>query len=271
LYVCAVFIFQAKAIATQCQASFISVKGPELLSSYLGESEKAMRDLFARARSNSPCVLFFDEIDSIAQTRSASGHSDATCDRVLNQMLTEMDSRATIVRQDNQSKSDHSPVVFVVAATNRPELLDPALLRPGRFDQLLFVGLPSVSSRLSILQTLLSHTPVDPAVDSSYLSSLADRTTRLSGADLANLVNRARSLAINAHIKAATSAAVSPSKVAHADDGTDVVKVSYFEAALASVKPSVSDEVQPKQLRKNNTLATEAVYCKTQATPHLPS
>ena len=122
----------AKAIANECQANFISIKGPELLTMWFGESEANVRELFDKARGAAPCVLFFDELDSIARARgSSSGDAGGAGDRVINQILTEMDGMGS-------KKS-----VFIIGATNRPDIIDPAVLRPGRLDQLIYIPLPT--------------------------------------------------------------------------------------------------------------------------------
>jgi transitional endoplasmic reticulum ATPase len=126
----------AKAIANECQANFISVKGPELLTMWFGESEANVRDVFDKARAASPCVMFFDELDSIAKSRGTNAGDSGGTDRVLNQILTEMDGM-------NAKKN-----VFVIGATNRPDQIDPALLRPGRLDQLIYIPLPGKRFRL---------------------------------------------------------------------------------------------------------------------------
>lgn len=123
----------ARAIANECQANFISIKGPELLTMWFGESEANVRDVFDKARAAAPCVMFFDELDSIAKSRGGSGGGGGEAgDRVLNQILTEMDGM-------NAKKN-----VFVIGATNRPDQIDPALLRPGRLDQLIYIPLPGI-------------------------------------------------------------------------------------------------------------------------------
>lgn len=119
----------AKAVATECSLNFISVKGPELINMYVGQSEKNIRDLFLRARSSKPCVVFFDEIDSLAPNRGVGADSGGVMDRIVSQLLSELDGMS--------KKND----VFVIAATNRPDLVDPALLRPGRFDRLVYMGI----------------------------------------------------------------------------------------------------------------------------------
>ena len=120
----------AKAVATQCAANFLSVKGPELINMYVGESERQVREAFARGRRAKPCVMFFDELDSLAPARGASGDSGGVMDRVVAQLLAEIDG----VQGGGED-------LFVIGATNRPDLLDPALLRPGRLDTLLYVGI----------------------------------------------------------------------------------------------------------------------------------
>ena len=133
----------AKAVANQSGASFISVKGPELLNKYVGESERAVRQVFARAQASSPCIVFFDEIDALCPKRSSDGSSSS--ERVVNQLLTELDGMST--RRN----------VFVVAATNRPDIIDPAMLRPGRLDQLLYVPLPDLVCRLLLVKKICTH------------------------------------------------------------------------------------------------------------------
>merc|ERR1712190_243250 len=143
----------AKAIANECQANFISIKGPELLTMWFGESEANVRDIFDKARSAAPCVLFFDELDSIANSRGGSGgDGGGAADRVINQALTEMDGMS--------SKKN----VFVIGATNRPDILDGAIMRPGRLDQLIYIPLPDSESRLSIFKANLRKTPLSKGV-----------------------------------------------------------------------------------------------------------
>merc|ERR1711920_1159628 len=144
----------AKAVANECQANFISIKGPELLTMWFGESEANVREVFDKARAAAPCVLFFDELDSIAQQRGSSvGDAGGAGDRVLNQMLTEMDGM-------NSKKT-----VFIIGATNRPDIIDSALMRPGRLDQLIYIPLPDDGSRQSIFKANLRKSPVSPDID----------------------------------------------------------------------------------------------------------
>jgi len=136
----------AKAVSNESKANFISIKGPELLNKYVGESEKAVRQLFKRARASAPCVIFFDELDSLCPRRGSENNSSS--ERVVNQLLTEMDGL------------DDRRNVFVIAATNRPDIIDPAMLRPGRLDKLLYVPLPTNEDRLSILTTVTRALPL---------------------------------------------------------------------------------------------------------------
>jgi len=176
----------AKAIASEIQANFILIKGPELLTMPLGESEAHVRDTFEKARATVPCIIFFDELDSIAKVHG--GSTGDTGDRVLYQIHTELDS--VNAKQEN---------VFVIGATNRPDQVDPALLRPGRPDQLIYIPLPDEKSRLSILKATLRKSPVAPDID---LALLAKNTHGLSGADLTGICQRAAKLAIRESIGA---------------------------------------------------------------------
>ena len=166
----------AKAVATESEANFIAVKGPEFLNKWVGESEKAVRETFRKARQASPCVIFMDEIDSIAPERgSGNGDSNVT-ERVISQMLTEMDGLESLNN------------VVVIAATNRPDIMDPALLRPGRFDKSIFIGPPDKESRKAIFGI---HTKNRPLADDVDLEELADKTDGCTGADIAAICNEA--------------------------------------------------------------------------------
>uniref|UniRef100_A0A668TWV6 Transitional endoplasmic reticulum ATPase n=1 Tax=Oreochromis aureus TaxID=47969 RepID=A0A668TWV6_OREAU len=139
----------AKAIANECQANFVSIKGPEMLTMWFGESEANVRDVFDKARQAAPCILFFDELDSIAKSRGGgAGDAGGAADRVINQILTEMDGMS-----DKKN-------VFIIGATNRPDIIDPAILRPGRLDQLIYIPLPDKPSRTAILKANLRKSPV---------------------------------------------------------------------------------------------------------------
>ena len=179
----------AKAVATESEANFISVKGPELISKWIGESERGMREIFRRARQAAPCVVFFDEIDSIALTRGGIGGTDgggggygsgsSSSDRMLSQLLTEMDGI-----QELQG-------VVVIAATNRVDMIDHALLRPGRFDKIVFVPNPDVDTREKILQIHTKGKPLGQGID---LRKISEITEGFSGADMTGIANTAISI-----------------------------------------------------------------------------
>ena len=181
----------AKAVATESEANFISVKGPELLSKWVGESERGIREIFRRARQAAPCVIFFDEIDSIAMARGGGmggemgGGGVGTNDRVISQILTELDGISEL----------HG--VVVLAATNRPDMIDTALLRPGRFDRIVFVPNPDRRTRKRILEIYATDKPIGPDVD---LEKIADITDGFSGADVTAIVNTAVSLVLHEYL-----------------------------------------------------------------------
>merc|ERR1712054_76750 len=223
----------AKAIANECQANFISVKGPELLTMWFGESESNVRDVFDKARAAAPCVLFFDELDSIANQRgSSAGDAGGEADRVLNQMLTEMDGM-------NAKKT-----VFIIRATNRPDFIDPAVLRPGRLDQLIYIPLPDEGSRFNILKSVLRKSPVAPDVDLAYL---AKTLHGFSGADLTEICQRAAKMAIRESIEKEIELEkerAAAGEAAMDDDGPDPVPEItkfHFEESMKFARRSVSD------------------------------
>ena len=177
----------AKAVATQSEANFVSVRGPELLSKWVGESERGIREIFKRARQSSPCVIFFDEIDSIAPIRGAGGETAVT-ERVVSQLLTELDGMENM----------HG--VIVLAATNRADMIDPALLRPGRFDKIIQIPLPDKESRKNIIKINAAKVPtITDESDPSHvdIDKIAELTDGLSGADTAAIANTAVSLVIH--------------------------------------------------------------------------
>src|SRR5690349_2467178 len=175
----------AKAAANESEANFISIKGPELLSKWVGESEKGVREVFRKARQAAPCIIFFDEIDAVAPTRgSDSGNSHVT-ERVISQLLTELDGLEILTN------------VIVIAATNRQDIIDTALLRPGRFDRLLYVPPPDKESRLQILKI---HTKKKPLASDVKIEQLANLTEGYTGADIASLSSAAVMLAMREHI-----------------------------------------------------------------------
>ncbi|KAF8390467.1 hypothetical protein HHK36_024993 [Tetracentron sinense] len=222
----------AKAIANECQANFISVKGPELLTMWFGESEANVREIFDKARQSAPCVLFFDELDSIATQRGSSvGDAGGAADRVLNQLLTEMDGMTA------------KKTVFIIGATNRPDIIDPALLRPGRLDQLIYIPLPDEASRLQIFKSCLRKSPISSDVD---LSALARYTHGFSGADITEICQRACKYAIREDIEKDIERERKRSENPEAmeEDVTDdipEIKAAHFEESMKFARRSVSD------------------------------
>ncbi|MFW6286195.1 MAG: CDC48 family AAA ATPase [Nanoarchaeota archaeon] len=201
----------AKAVATETNYNFIYVKGPEIINKYIGESEKMIRKLFEKARQNSPTILFFDEFDAIASTRMG-GNRGKSSDSVVNQILTEMDGIEDLIN------------VKVLAATNRPGLVDPALLRPGRFDKLLLVDVPDEEARKVILQIYLKNSPVDDL--KGIVEEISKKTQGYVGADLEALVREAGLIALRRDIKA--------EKILKKD----------FEDALKKIRPSINADLQ---------------------------
>jgi len=224
----------AKAVASESTANFISIKGPELLTMWFGESEANVREIFDKARGAAPCVLFFDELDSIARARgSSSGDGGGASDRVINQILTEMDGMG--------AKKN----VFIIGATNRPDIIDPAIMRPGRLDQLIYIPLPDLKSRLQIFKATLRKSPIAPEVD---LNFLAEKTNGFSGADITEICQRAAKLAIRASIEkemenrnrmeAASAAGAAPA--AAGPDPVPFISGAHFEEAMKFARISVS-------------------------------
>ena len=199
----------AKAIAAESGANFIAIRGPEILSKWVGESERAIREIFRKAKLHSPSVIFIDEVDAITSIRGYASDSGVT-EKIVAQLITEMDGI-----------HDYKGVV-VLAATNRPDLLDPALLRPGRFDKLMYIPPPDYSTRLEILRILTASLPLSPSVN---LSELAKVTERYSGADLEALVREAVMIALR--------------------EGLNVkyIEDRHFSEALKVVKPSLNENI----------------------------
>jgi transitional endoplasmic reticulum ATPase len=228
----------AKAMANECQANFISIKGPELLTMWFGESESNVRDCFAKARAAAPCVLFFDELDSIAQQRGGNqGDGGGAGDRVMNQLLTEMDG---VGAKKN---------VFIIGATNRPDIIDPALMRPGRLDQLIYIPMPDFESRLSILRATLRKSPVNKDVGLHYL---ATQTEKFSGSDLTEICQRAAKLAIREDImrnierenikrEAIAQGVMEEDTGVEEEDLVPEIMPRHFEEAVRNARRSVSD------------------------------
>ncbi|XP_058828935.1 nuclear valosin-containing protein-like [Topomyia yanbarensis] len=215
----------AKAVANEAGINFISVKGPELLNMYVGESERAVRQCFQRARNSAPCVIFFDEFDSLCPKRSDSGEGGAGT-RVVNQLLTEMDGI-----EDRKG-------VFLMAATNRPDIVDPAVLRPGRLDKILYVGLPAEVDRVDILRALTKNRTQPSLAEDVDLSTIARLTEGYTGADLAGLVRQASLQTLKDSIAACSS---EDNSSAEAEEQLTVGLV-HFQAAIRNIKPSVNEE-----------------------------
>jgi transitional endoplasmic reticulum ATPase len=224
----------AKAVASECSANFVSIKGPELLTMWFGESEANVREVFDKARAAATCVLFFEELDSIGTARGSSqGDAGGAGDRVMNQLLTEIDG---VGAKKN---------VFFIGATNRPELLDEALLRPGRLDQLIYIPLPDLPARQGILESTLKKSPIAPNVP---LSFIAQKTEGFSGADLAEFCQRACKAAIRDAIAAEELKAGDDAM----DDASTEISRKHFEEAFAGARRSVANNDLAKydQFRK---------------------
>ena len=246
----------AKAIASECKANFISIKGPELLTQWFGESEANVRDLFDKARQAAPCVIFFDEMDSIAKARGGGGAGGSEAgDRVINQILTEIDGVGA-------RKS-----VFVIGATNRPDILDPAIMRPGRLDQLIYIPLPDYDSRLSIFKANLRKSPLGSDVD---LHDLTNRTDGFSGADITEVCQRACKLAIRREIAAqqeAEAAAEAAGKPLPEPDLSGVLDAATFAEAMKVARKSVSKSELAKYLSFKKDLSGGVKPTKDGASP----
>ena len=219
----------AKALANEAGLNFLSIKGPELMNMYVGETERAVRRVFERARNSSPCVVFFDEVDALCPKRSESGESSVTA-RVVNQMLTEMDG----MEPKNQ--------VYFLGATNRPDMIDPALLRPGRIDKTLYVGLPTQTERVEILKTLTkdgTQPNISPEVKFDELAG-SERTEGFSGADLAALIHEASQEAFREFIKSVEDVLFeSKCENSLSESFEAVVFKRHFDVAIRKVHPSV--------------------------------
>jgi transitional endoplasmic reticulum ATPase len=207
----------AKAVATESEANFISVRGPELLSKWVGESERGIREVFRRARQASPCVIFFDEVDALAPTRGMGGDSMVT-ERVVSQLLTELDGVQNLTG------------VVVLAATNRIDIVDPALLRAGRFDKLIQIPLPDKPARKEILKIHTKGVPIAKDVD---LDRVTEMTEGFSGADMASLTNTAVSIVLQGFI---TKYPKPDDAKKHVDEA--IVNMEHFVDAIKKVRSS---------------------------------
>jgi transitional endoplasmic reticulum ATPase len=213
----------AKAAAHESEANFISIKGPELLSKWVGESEKGVREVFRKARQAAPCIVFFDEIDAIAPTRGSLGSDSHVTERVISQLLTEMDGLEVLSN------------VIIIAATNRPDIIDAALLRPGRFDRLLYVPPPDKDARMQILKI---HTSKKPLADDINIDTLANQTEGYTGADIAALASAAVMLALREHIEKYKD----PKKAESAKNELKV-HIKNFEEAMKKIRPLSKHEI----------------------------
>ena len=233
----------AKAVATESEANFVSVRGPELLSKWVGESERGIREIFKRARQSAPCVIFFDEIDSIAPVRGAGGETAVT-ERVVSQLLTELDGMENM----------HG--VIVLAATNRADMIDPALLRPGRFDKIISIPLPDKEGRKKVLEIHSKDIPLADAngPDKIDFDKLAELTDGLSSADVASIANTAVSLVVHEYLDNAA-----PHKNLSDDETKKIVDAIEKKAADAKVTMKHYEEAvkkvrEQKDLKMNDKL-----------------
>ena len=202
----------AKAVAKESEANFILINGPSLLSKWVGDSEKAMREVFRKARQTSPTILFFDEIDALVPRRGAGGDSGGKVnDKMVNQMLTEMDGLEAL--------ND----VVVIAATNRPDIVDPALLRQGRFDRIIYIPIPDESARKNIFEIYLKDMPVAKGIEVEKLATL---TEGYVGADIEGVCREAAMIALREDIK------------------VKEVRMEHFTKALEVVHASVDKDVE---------------------------
>jgi len=213
----------AKASANESEANFISVKGPELLSKWVGESEKGIREIFRKARQAAPCIIFFDELDAITPARGGSFGDSHVTERVISQFLTELDGLEILTN------------VVVIGATNRPDIIDPALLRPGRFDRILYVPPPDRDSRLQIIKI---HTKKKHLAEDVNIDQLADDTDGYTGADIASLSSAAVMLALREHV----SKYKDPKE---AEEHKEEVKIhrTHFEEAMKKIRPLSMQEL----------------------------
>jgi transitional endoplasmic reticulum ATPase len=214
----------AKAAANESEANFISIKGPELLSKWVGESEKGIREIFRKARQAAPCIIFFDEIDAIAPTRGGDFGDSHVTERVISQLLTELDGLEVLTN------------VVVIAATNRPDIIDPALLRPGRFDRLLYISPPDLESRKQIIKI---HTKKKPLADDVKIDELARKMDGYTGADIAAVASAAVMLALREHI----SKYKDPQR---AEKMAKELKINMhdFEEAMTKIRPLSAQELE---------------------------
>lgn len=222
-----------KALSAKAEINFISVKGPELLNMYYGESERAIRNVFARARASAPCILFLDEFDSLAKRRGSGGSSSDVSDKVVNTLLTELDGlHNNLSGEHSLNAKNAQDQIFIIAATNRIDIIDPGLLRPGRFDKIIYIPLPNLEDRVNILYTIITRRRIalekslqNPQELKEFLTEyLAKQTKGYTGADLEGLVRRAAMAVV-------------------AESQTDMeICRRHFMTALSQTKASVNEE-----------------------------
>ena len=214
----------AKAAANESEANFISIKGPELLSKWVGESEKGVREIFRKARQAAPCIIFFDEIDAIAPRRGGDFGDSHVTERLISQLLTELDGLEILTN------------VIVIAATNRPDIIDAALLRPGRFDRLLYVPPPNRDSRIQIIKI---HTRKKPLAEDVTIEELANHTDGYTGADIASLSSAAVMLALREHVSKYPDPKESDKHVRELR-----IHMHHFEEATKKIRPLSTQELK---------------------------
>ncbi|HEX6294657.1 MAG TPA: CDC48 family AAA ATPase [Nitrososphaeraceae archaeon] len=214
----------AKAVANESEANFISIKGPELLSKWVGESEKGIREIFRKARQAAPCIIFFDEIDAIAPRRGGEFGDSHVTERVISQLLTELDGLEELKG------------VTVITASNRPDIIDPALLRPGRFDRLLYIPPPDMESRFEIIKIHTKNKPLAGDIDLNHLARIFEGYT---GADIASIASTAAILALREHVLKYNN------DTFQAENHAQELKIynKHFMEAMKKVKPLTNDEL----------------------------
>jgi len=211
----------AKAVANESNSNFISIKGPEVFSKYVGESEEAVREIFKKARQVAPCILFIDEIDSIAPRRGGRSSDSGVGDRVVNQLLTELDGIESLEG------------VTVIAATNRPDMIDPAIMRPGRIDRTMEVEIPELEARKNIFEVHTEDMPVSDDVD---MGELAEKTEDHVGSDIESICREAGMIALRGNPE------------------SEEVKMKDFEEAVKEVEPTATDENKDQYRRMMNKM-----------------
>ncbi|XP_033211059.1 peroxisome assembly factor 2 isoform X2 [Belonocnema kinseyi] len=236
----------AKAVATECQLNFLSVKGPELLNMYVGQSEKNVRQVFERAKAVAPCIIFFDELDSLAPNRGKNGDSGGVIDRVVSQLLSEMDGLGS------------SNNIFIIAATNRPDLIDPALLRPGRFDKMLYVGIYSDNDSQVCVLKALTRQFIMKREEQELRDLVKELPSNLTGADLYSVCSNAWLLAVRKCINASCTTDDGATRIESTKLLTEkvvVVTVEDFTSAARELIPSVSMDELKRYGKLSNELS----------------